>query len=195
MDLTGKLTVDDLHDRATVPVWHRICGRRMQQMTVGHARLLEAMGLWRPATPNNLLLAVFLCSRSFREAIRQLDSAGLRWRLRWMRWRLGFRWDWRLSLAVWFRFVRYHREEPYAIAKPLDPSRPVVTHPINSPWLAHLRAYLCSEAGYAPESFDDQLLGQVVLDYYAVLESKNQIVLATLTRTEMAKRAEEHNAK
>lgn len=195
MDLTGKLTVDDLHDRATVPVWHRICGRRMQQMTVGHARLLEAMGLWRPATPNDLLLAVFLCSRPFRESLRQLDSRSLRWRLRWSRWWLGLRWDWRRSLEVWFRFVRYHREEPYAIAKPLDPSRPVVTHPINSPWLAHLRAYLCSEAGYAPELFDEQLLGQVVLDYYAVLESKNQIVLATLTRTEMANRQKEHNAK
>ena len=193
MELTGNLSVEDLHDRATVPVWHWICGLRMRQLTVGHARLLEAMGLWKPATPNDLLLAVFLCSRPFRDAVRSLDSITLPWRLRWMRMRLGRAWDWKPSLVLWFRFVRYHREEPYAVAKPIDPSRPVVTHPINSPWLAHLRAFLCSEGGYSPESFDDQLLGQVVLDYYAILESKEKVVLANLTRTQMAKRKEERD--
>jgi len=165
-------------------------------MTVGHARLLDAMGLWKPATPNDLLLAAFICSRPFRDALMQFDSATLRWRIRWMLVRLGRKWDWRNCLVGWFRFVRYHREEPYAVAKPLDPSRPIVTHPINSPWLAHLRAFLCASGGYAPETFDDQLLGQVVLDYYAILESNEKVVLATLTRTAIAKRTEEaRNAK
>lgn len=194
-ELTSNLSVDDLHDRATVPVWHRVCGRRMQQLTVGHARILDAMGLWKPTSPESLLLAVVICSVPFRKAVRLLDSRTLPWSLRWLAWRLGPGWEWRASLLVWFRFVRYHREEPYAVAKPLDPTRPVSTHPINSPWLAHLRAFLCSEGGYSPESFDDQLLGQVVLDYYAVLESKDRIVLAKLTRTQMERRKEEHDGK
>ena len=195
-DLTGNLSVDDLHDRASVPVWHWVCGRRLQQMTVGHARLIDAMGLWKPTTPDDLLLCAFVCSRTYRTALRQFDSTTLRWRIRWMRWMQGARWDWRKSLVGWFRFVRYHREEPYAVARPLDPTRPVISQPINSPWLAHLRAFLCAEGGYSPESFDDQLLGQVVLDYYAILESKDRIVLANLTRTAMAKRLEEaKNAK
>jgi len=57
--------------------------------------------------------------------------------------------------------------------------------------LAHLRAFLCSDGGYRPETFDDQLLGQVVLDYYAVMECRDKVVLATVTRSEMAKRKEE----
>lgn len=194
-DLTSSLTVEDLHDRATLPVWHTVCGYRLAQMTVGHARLLEAMGLWQPATPHDLLLAVFLCARAIRDTQRRLDSRTLPWRLRWMRWRLGRQWDWRKSLVVWCRFVRYHREEPYAVAKPLDPSRPVTTHPINSPWLAHLRAFLCAEGGYAPETFDEQLLGQVVLDYYAMLESDGKVVLSRLTRTQTAKRNEDADGK
>ena len=195
-DLTGNLSVDDLHDRAAVPVWHWVCGKRLHQMTVGHARLLDAMGLWKPASPSDLLLCAFVCSRSFRDALRHFDSRTLRWRIRWMRWALGPRWDWRRCLVGWFRFVRYHREEPYAVAKPADPTKPIISRPINSPWLAHLRAFLCSDGGYRPETFDDQLLGQVVLDYYAVMECRDKVVLATVTRSEMAKRKEEkENAK
>lgn len=174
-------------------MWHWICGMRMQQMTVGHARLLEAMGLWKPTAPSDLLLAAWICAHPVRKTSRLLDSPTLRWRLKWLRWRVGWKWDWRQSLALWFRFVRYHREEPYAVAKPLDPGRPITSHAINSPWLAHLRAFLCSKGGYSPETFDDQLLGQVVLDYYAILEDEDKIVLSNLTRTQMARRKENHD--
>lgn len=193
-DLTNILTVQDLHDRTAVPLWHTVCGRRLHQMTFGHARLLEAMNLWSPEEPLSVLLAVFVCSRSALKARRQFDSRRLKWRLGWWLRRLGRTWDWGVSRAMFARYIAYHMAEPYAVPKP-PPSvggktTAGGTRPVNTPWLTHLRATLCARCGYSPESFDDQPFGQLILDYYAIKEIDDEMVLARITRAEKLARDE-----
>lgn len=191
-DLTATLTVTDLHERTVTPVWHRVCGRRLMQMTFGQARFIEALELWNPTEPADLLLACFVCSRPAAKVRSQFDSRHLRSRLNlWRRW-LGKRWDYEQSLAVWKRFVRYHLTEPYAVERPagFQPkgAKAPARSPINTPWLSHLRAFLCGRMGYAPESFDDQPVGLLILDYFATLEIEGSVVLAKVTREQYMER-------
>ncbi len=186
------LSVADLHDRPAVPLWHTLCGKRLLQMRIGHAQMLEAMNLWGAFEPSEVLLAAFICSRTPEVAQEQFDSTTLRFRLALWSLRLGRRWDWNVSREIWKRYVRYHMSEPFSAEHPDitklrrgDNSSRV---PVNTPWLTHLRVVLCAKCGYRPETFHEQPIGQAILDYYTVLEMERTVVLATVTREEMLER-------
>lgn len=182
-------TLQDLHDRDAVPVWHTVCRWRLQQLTFGHAELLNALGLWTPEEPYDTLLGAFICSRSAASARLWFDSRSLAWMLRWKAWRLGSGWDWRRSAAVWREYVAYHTEEPFAVQRDMGgPKRVDTTRPVNTPWLSHLRAYLISKCGYRASEIDAAPLGRALLDYFAVLEIEGAVTVSKFTRTEYAER-------
>lgn len=190
-EVPQSLTIQDLHDRTALPLWHTVCGRRLMQMQFGHARLLEAMDLWDPRDPASLLLAVFICSRRPEVARDQFQARGITMRL-WV-WRvlLGTDWmrsRWLRSLDMWRRYVTYHLAEPM--------TAPVVPHggklersrPINTPWLTHLKCTLCARGGYDPERIDRIPIGDLMLAYFALLETENVVVLGNVTKDEYRSR-------
>lgn len=182
-------TLQDLHDRDAIPVWHTVCRWRLRQMTFGHAELINALGLWYPSEPYDTLLGAFICSRSAKEARAAFDTRRLKWLLRWKAWRLGAAWDWRWSASVWREFIEYHTEEPFAVQRDLGGTRKAETkRPINTPWLSHIRAYLLSKCGYRPCDMDDAPLGRGILDYFATLEIEGAVSVSSFTRREYAER-------
>ena len=153
-------------------------------MQFGHARFLEALNLWDPLLPHDILLAAFVCSRSPRAVADHFDSRFLRWRLGlWMR-VLGSRWNWDRSREMWRRYVAFHLAEPFYIeAQTVIAGKTInSTRPVNTPWLSHIRITLLADGGYAADTFDEQLMGQVMLDYLSLAELRGTITLSRVTR-------------
>ena len=186
-EVPQRLTIQDLHDRTALPLWHTVCGRRLLQLQFGHARLLEAMDLWDPRDPASLLVAVFICSRRWELARDQFQGRLITVRLFLWRVLLGTDWvrsRWTRSLAMWRKFVAYHLAEPMS-APAVPPGAKVErSRSINTPWLTHLKCTLCSRGGYDPAGFDSMPLGELMLAYYALLETENVVVLGNVTRQE-----------
>jgi len=178
------MTVKDLHERGTLPLRHTVCGVPLRPMTVGHARLLDALDLWSPDNPGEVLLAAFVCSMPHAEARRWMDRRGFGLLMRFWRWRLGNRWDWLASIRTWREYVIYHMEEPVVIRNARAGAESQQCS--GTPKLSHMRVVLCSRVGYSPETFDDQPMAQATLDYLTFLETDGLATVANFTRRQLA---------
>lgn len=171
---------EDLHSRTILPLAFTVCGTQLLPMTVGHARAIEALGLWSPTTATEVLLAAFVCSRGHRKIGLAIHSRWTRWRLRWWAWRLGRKWNYDASIVHWRAFVAYHREEPLVTFKGSGGG-------MGMPWLTHIRAAACKGLGYDPMTFDDAPLAQVVLDYYAFAETEGAVNVVPMSTSQASK--------
>lgn len=162
------MTLHDLHTRAVLPAQFTVCGIELIPLTVGHARILDALGLWGAEKPDELILAAVLCSELSSVFERRLSSWWFPIAVRFWKWRLGKKWNFEESNKAWQAFVNYHRDEPATINK-RNASQTVI------PLMACVRAALCGSMGYQPETFDDQRLAQVMLDFAAVQEMDGSV--------------------
>lgn len=169
---------EDLHSRTVLPLAFVVCGVPLLPMTVGHARVIDALGLWGPVVPEEVMLAAFVCSRDHRKVAAAIHSKGTARRLRWWAWRLGSQWNYDASIVHWRAYVAYHREEPLVTMKGGGGN-------LGMPWLTHLRAMACKGLGYDPMTVDDAPLAQVVMDYYAFAESEGAVNVVPLSTSEM----------
>lgn len=167
----------DIHTRAAVHQPFRVCGMPMLPMTVGHARILDALGLWSAVEPQDVFAGAWICSRPHGEFSSKWGTSGTRLAMRFWLWRLGRSWDWRMSALAWNQYVQHHREEIAATFKASQ--RKMVM-----PWLAHLRATLCARLGYNPQTFDDAPLAQAMIDYYAYAELEDAATLVPASVSE-----------
>lgn len=162
------MTLHDLHTRAILPAQFTVCGIELMPLTVGHARILDALGLWGAEKPDELILAAVLCSGTSSTFERRLASWWFPTALRIWKWRLGKRWDYEASKAAWQAFVNYHRDEPATINKRK-------ATPTLVPLMACVRSALCGAMGYRPETFDEQRLAQVMIDFATVQEMDGSV--------------------
>lgn len=172
---------DDLQHRSVLPLAHVVCGAELLPMTVGHARVLDALGLWNAVLPQELILAAFICSRSHRDVTAAIQHKGTVLRLKWWAWRLGRKWDYVASAGHWASYVTYHREEPLVSMNRSGGQ-------MGMPWLTHLRAMACKGLGYDPMTVDDAPLAQVVMDYYAFAESEGAVNVTPFSTSEIKQR-------
>lgn len=179
------MTVKDLHERGTLPLRHTVCGVPLCPMTVGHARLLDALDLWSPENAGEVLLAAFVCSMPHADARRWMDRRAFGLLMRFWMWRLGSSWDWLASIRTWREYVTYHMEEPVVIRKP-STSTSQSEQCSGTPKLSHMRVVLCSRVGYRPETFDEQPMAQATLDYLTFLETEGLATVANFTRRQLA---------
>lgn len=164
------MTIEDLHLRAVVPVPFRVCGVSLLPMTVGHARILEGLGIMHAIAPVDLMTAAWVCSRP---PGKFAGSIGKWWVRAWFgfwRRRLGRKWNWANSAAIWADYVEHHLDEPMATTKGQGGE-------LRSPWLAHLRSVCCGECGYDPATFDNTTLAQATIDYHAFAEREGRSTL------------------
>jgi len=152
-----------------------ILGRRMLPLTLGHAVMLDRMGIGKIAEPEDLLMAVLICSMPVETFERKAESRlfGL-----WISW-------W--SDRAWRRWLR----DPESFARSLKlfgeyldeqtscPDYEVVgrTEEIQggTPRVQQLRALLISKLNYSPETVMRTSFTQAHWDYYAYLESEMAI--------------------
>jgi len=177
------MNVRDLHERSAIPLRHTVCGVALLPLTVGHARLLDALALWSPSDPRETVLAAFVCSHTPERVRWWLDCRAFPWLLRFWVWRLGRGWDYARSIAAWSEFVTYHTEEPFLV--PRHESRSSSQTASGTPRLAHMRVVLCSRCGYTPETFDAAPYAQASLDYLTFLEIEGQATVADFTLRQM----------
>jgi len=151
-----------------MPAEFTVCGIRLIPLTVGHARILDALSLWGARDPRELIVAAYLCSGKASKFERRFNAWWFRHAVRFWAWRLGKKWDYAASAQCWDAFVAYNRDEPATVNKRKS-------EPTRTPLLACMRVTLCGSMGYDPEKFDDQRLAQVLLDYSGVLEADGAV--------------------
>jgi hypothetical protein len=140
----------------------------MLPLTIGHARLLEALRLWNATEPSELCVASYICHREYQWFSRILGSRSLPLRLWYWRWTLGKDWDWERSKKAWANYITYHSDAPAVISTGKQEG-------LRMPLLAVMRIYLCEHVGYSPETFDDVLYSQAIVDYYGSLELNGSV--------------------
>lgn len=172
------MTFADLHTRAILPLVFTVCGVRLMPLTVGHVRILDALELWDAVTPDELVLAAWICSRPARETAEGIHGGSMRWRLPLWRWRLGRNWNWAKSAITWGEYVAHHMEEAAATFRA---SKGTSVMPLT----ARLRVVLCNRCGYKPETFDDAPIAQALIDYQALGEAEDALNLSPCTVTEL----------
>ncbi len=168
------MTLSDLHLRAVVPVPFRVCGVDLLPMTVGHARIIEGLGLGNARVPFDLMLAAWICSRPPTKFAPSVNAWWMKPAFRLWRWKLGREWNWANSAKVWREYVDHHRDEPFASLKGKGAE-------LKTPWLAHLRSVCCGACGYSPETFDNVTMAQAVIDYHAYAEREGLCTLGAFT--------------
>lgn len=178
MEQHPGMTFHDLHTRAILPMAFRVCGLDLMPLTIGQARILDALGLWGAVSPSELVLAAYVCSRPSVVTARAIHSRWTQLHLWWLRCRLGRKWDFARSAKVWLEFVSYSREEAFATFKTGSGTN-------EMPITARLRAVLCGRMGYRPETFDNVPYCQAILDHQALGEAEGFVNVTPCTVSEV----------
>lgn len=133
--------------RAAVPEPFRILGKKLTPYTVGHEILFQkwdvAYSVEHPSEPNfsDLILGVFICSRTFSECVRDLQSPFASARLwAWGKW-CG-RFDIDEKSALFSKYIQF--EIPKLIPKPGNGR-------LKTPWILGILTALQFECGMKSE--------------------------------------------
>ncbi len=178
------ITVAELHARASMPLSFRVCGVVLRPLTVGHARLLTALGLWGAVSRADLVIVAAVCSGSSGDFVRAMGSRMFRFRLWWHAWRLGARWDWEKAAQCWADYVSFHTDQPAVVFK----GGSELSH---TPLSAAIRVRLCSGMGYRPETFDDVPYQQALLDYWSLAEAEGLVTMLNLSAGTIGQRTKQ----
>ena len=154
----------------------RILGRTLKPYLVGHQVILEtfecgfAVGAKTPPTFGDLILAVFVCSRTPSQAFRALNSQWLSARLR----------LWGIPYTFSDPFEKMRMFKKYMDAHTMEPDFWVEEAARGSgggavPWGQFLKVKLTSEFGLSPDVAMETRYADALLSYCIVLESKGMI--------------------
>jgi hypothetical protein len=164
-----------------------ILRRRLLPFTVGHAKLLPALGIDRVETLPELLAALSVCSVPAAVAWRRL-------RQRWWRWRIQL-WAFFIALAFkassgklacgqhvlflaaraqWAQYVAHYWAIPHT-APTREPTG--ASMPPGGPFLAHVEHILTAECGLTPDQVQDLPLNEAFWRYTIALEAAGSLTL------------------
>jgi hypothetical protein len=161
----------------------RILRRRLLPFTVGHARLLPALGLDQVGSLPELLAALWICSQPAPVAWRRLKH-------RWWRWRT-YLWGVFVGAAaalhrggavVIFEKARAqwdeYQEFYWRIPQTLPTRQPSGTSmPMGGPLLAHVEHLLSAECGLTPSQVQALPLNEALWRYAIALEAAGSVTL------------------
>jgi hypothetical protein len=154
---------------------YKICGINLQPLTLGHGVLLEASDLDPVKSTEQLPLALFICSRSWREAQAQMDSDWFEFRFAFFHWAVKLKLD-DSKLAHWHYYVYLNSELPKAIPTAVgEKSQAEATS--CTPWAQYVRMYLLAHLNYSPDTVQDASYQQGMWDMVTHLEFQGNVNL------------------
>lgn len=166
---------EDTYTLCRLPPQHVVCGLELEPLTLGHAGILESLGLWDATAPSDLILAAYICSVSSKRFSVELRGKWLRRKLRLWTWRLGHKFDYAKSAKCWRDYVVTHTDLPFM--QPRGKARST-----SMPRLEIIRTFLLAKMGYSPDTIDDARYSRAVHDYNGYLEAEDCAHMVAATR-------------
>ena len=162
----------DIYRETFFPVPVVILDRRMLPLTLGHAVMLDRMGIQKIAEPEDLLMAVLICSMPVDQFESKAESRLFGLWVFWWSYRAWRRWlrdpeSFQRSLKLFGEYLDEQTTCPdYDVISTADEIQG------GTPRVQHLRIILLSKLNYSPESVMRTSFRQAHWDYYAYLESE-----------------------
>lgn len=160
-----------MHDflASLAPEPFRVLGAQLRPLSFGHVVLLNRFGLESVGDERELVLAVSICQRSFKDGLAlatdffslggSKDIEALMIKSQAM--------NPERAMIAWDDYIEAHSSHPeYCQTDNPESDR-------GAPFLAQLRGWLLSHCGYTPEYLMDAPFGQCLWDYGATIEEAN----------------------
>lgn len=169
------MTVLEQYRTLTLPLPYRVLGQRLLPLTIGHMLILDRLDIWDVRSPENLILAVTVCSQPAEDYERFFTS-------------------WRAVLArLWTRKARRILSDPVQFEERARLFREYIEE--NTEWPEYtsssdtgsdsiipfaqsLRVTMISKLGYRPEDVNGTPYKQAVWDYLTYCEQEGGITIS-----------------
>lgn len=182
--------------RLALPEPTIILGQELQPLSVGHLLYLDKLDLLPAIEPDQLVLAILVCTRETADIIPTLQDPWLGWKIRlWLFMHSPIRSiDWAAKVVAFADYINSGTEAPSAIS--LHDSGKNSLADSGTPFLQHLKATLQGKLNYTPSEALDCSYVQAMWDYYSHHEGEGNVMVCDREhRREMRERADrDHDA-
>jgi len=182
--------------RLTLPEPTVILGQELLPLSLGHLLFLERLNLLPATEPDQIVLAILICTRTTDDIIPTIQDNWLGTKIRFWLWRYSpFREIHWLSRSEQLRkYIEEGTEIPSIIS--LRDSKDNSLADSGTPFLQHVKATLQAHLNYSPAEAMECPYVQAMWDYYSYYESEGALMVCDRDhRKEMKELADRnHNA-
>lgn len=174
--------------QAAFPERFRLLGRPLRPFSLGHLHLLRWLGNayvqadGKPG-PGDLIQGVFVCSRSYEDALAALEAPGLQLRLRLWGWSCGKRFSMSEKMRVFGRYIEEGSQPPDLHENDGDGRHP------GAPLIQRVRVRLMTQFGMSYSAAMNYPWRLALHDYFAGYEMEER---AKLLNKDEAETVDEH---
>lgn len=164
---------------SVVPKPYRVLGQTLRPLSIGHTILLKyfgsnfALDAEKPPGYSDLILSVFICSRTFEQSLVHLQSRLLPIKLKLWSWSCG-----KFDIPEAMKFFRDYVEH-YSTIPQYWIEKDGTSRKAGTPFIYSLKVSLQTELGYSPSEAMNAPLSEAIREYLAHLENKGAIRLFT----------------
>jgi len=181
--------------RLALPEPTIILGQELQPLSVGHLLFLDRLGITPATRPDQIVLAILVCTRETADITPTLQDPWLEWKIRFWLFRYSpfKRIDWDEKMLALVDYIDQGTEAPSTISLGEGGNSLAES---GTPFLQHVKSTLQSHLNYSPAEALDCPYVQAMWDYYAWHESEGNILVCDREhRKEMRERADrDHDA-
>lgn len=175
------MTALEIHARTLSWERFRILGLDLLPLTLGHVRVMEALGCMEVQDPGELAMACWVCSMPAGRFFRFHGSLSGKARL-WLWAKLHRDWDFKTKREDFGDYIRCNTELPEVIRKDSDGV------PTRIPSVQAIRVRLMSDLGVSPAEIDPYPFLQALWDLASLEVLKGQATMLDETASDIEER-------
>lgn len=180
--------------RLALPEPTVILGQELLPLSVGHLLYLDKLGLLPAIKPEEIVMAVLICTRETADIIPTIQDPWLWLKIRvWLFRHSPIRAiDWTEKMVTFSDYISEGTETPSTMSLAEGGKNSLAES--GTPFLQHIKATLQSRLNYSPAEAMDCPYVQAMWDYYAFHESEGNILVCDREhRKEMKKQADRNH--
>jgi len=163
--------------RLTLPEPTVILGQELLPLSLGHLLFLERLNLLPATEPDQIVLAILICTRTTDDIIPTIQDNWLGTKIRFWLWRFSpFRAiDWGKQSEALGKYVSEGTQTPSTISLHEKGDNNLANS--GTPFLQHIKATLQSKLNYSPAEATDCPYVQAMWDYYSYHETEGNVMV------------------
>jgi hypothetical protein len=163
--------------RLTLPEPTVILGQELLPLSLGHLLFLERLNLLPATEPDQIVLAILVCTRTTNDIIPTIQDNWLGTKIRFWLWRFSpFRAiDWGKQSEALGKYVSEGTQTPSTISLHEKGDNNLANS--GTPFLQHIKATLQSKLNYSPAEATDCPYVQAMWDYYSYHETEGNVMV------------------
>jgi len=181
--------------RLALPEPQVILGQELRPLSIGHLLFLDKLSLLPATSPEQLVLAILVCTRETADIIPTLQDRWLAFKIHiWlMRFSPFRKIDWTEKVSAFCDYISDGTETPSAMSLRDDGKNTLAES--GTPFLQHLKTTLQAKLNYSPAEALDCPYVQAIWDFYTHHEIEGNVLVCDREhRQEMKDQADRNHA-